>query len=113
MHREAGWIHHLSSAHQQSVEVIRMVSLTSARVKAPGRLSALTLLWPGFHCSPEAASPTVMGEDKQVDIAAIVVPGAIPDLREGGGRGGKKEVWKGKGSAEKDTPEPELTDRNR
>lgn len=48
---------------------------------------SLTLLWPGFHFPPEAASPTVMGVDKQVDKAAIVVPGATTNLREGGGEG--------------------------
>lgn len=57
---------------------------------------SLTLLWPGFHFPPEAASPTVMVEDKQVEITAIVVPGATTNLREG----------------ERDTPRPKLTDRN-
>lgn len=61
---------------------------------------SLTLLWPGFHFPPQAASPSVMGEDKQVEITAVVVPGATTNLREGGGEG------------ERDTPRPKLTDRN-
>lgn len=50
---------------------------------------SLTLQWPGFHFLPEAASPTIMGEDKQVDITAIVVPGATANLKTGGGEGEK------------------------
>lgn len=52
---------------------------------------SLTPSWPGFHFLPEAASPTVMGVDKQVDIAAIVVPGATTNLRGGGRVGGEGE----------------------
>lgn len=64
---------------------------------------SLTLLWPGFHFPPEAASPTVTGVDKQVDIAAIVAPGATTNLREGGGAGeGKGE----KDGAQADWQEP-------
>lgn len=55
---------------------------------------SLTLLWPGFHFPPEAASPTVMGEDKQVEITAIVVPGATTNLREGE-RGRGRETLQG------------------
>lgn len=51
-------------------------------------VSKLTLLWPGFHFPPEAASPTVTGEDKQVDIAAIAVPEATANVGEGGMEGG-------------------------
>lgn len=45
---------------------------------------SLTHLQPGFHFPPEAASPTVMGADKQVDIAATVVPGATTNSWKGG-----------------------------
>lgn len=50
---------------------------------------SLTRLWPGFHFPPEAASPTVMGVDKQVDIVAILVPGATTNVKEGGEEGGE------------------------
>lgn len=92
MHQGLEWIHRLSSAHQHSVAVIRMVCLASVNGQTNQGLQAgfsLTLLWPGFHFPPEAASPTVMGEDKQVEITAIVVPGATTNLREGGGQGEK------------------------
>lgn len=69
---------------------------------------SLTPSWPGFHFLPEAASPTVMGVDKQVDIAAIVVPGATTNLR-GGGESRRRG---GEGIREKDTLELRLTDRN-
>lgn len=41
-----------------------------------------TLLRPGFHFPPKAASPTVMAVDKQADIAAIVARAANANLRE-------------------------------
>lgn len=53
-------------------------------------VSHLTRLRPGFHFPPGAASPTVMEVDKQVDIAATVVPGATTNLREGGKQEGGK-----------------------
>lgn len=89
MHQELEWIHHLSSAHQHPVAAICMVSLAAASVTASG-LVPLTPLWPGFHFPPEAASPTVMGVDKQVDIAAIVAPGATTNLGDGGGERGRE-----------------------
>lgn len=49
-----------------------------------------------------------MGVDKQVDIAAIVVPGATTNLR-GGGESRRRG---GEGIREKDTLELRLTDRN-
>lgn len=55
-------------------------------------VSHLTRLRPGFHFPPGAASPTVMEVDKQVDIAATVVPGATTNLREGGKQEGKKTL---------------------
>jgi len=69
---------------------IRTVSLTSAGVTASGWFFSLALTprmaGPGFHVTPEGSiTPTVMRADKQVDIAAIVAPGARADPRERGG----------------------------
>lgn len=54
--------------------LICMVCLASVNSLTNQRLQAgfsLTPMWPRLHFPPESASPTEMGEDKQVDIAAL------------------------------------------
>ena len=72
-----------------------MVGLASVNGQTdPGLQAAfsLTPLWLEFHFPPKAASPSVMGEDKQVDTETIVAPGATTNLGKRGERKGEERL---------------------